>query len=173
MALRTSLGKLLKNSNIFITYITNYNIPIKSAYKSQNFTYTLKLKNILAFSDFEINFSYPMKLRKSTIDNEFLSSITSFTSAPMQIVTACGAILFVMSLVLGANTLYNYIAGNAREGFTTVIMLLLLTSSIIMFSLGIIGYYLSKIYEEIKRRPRYIVMDVLNKKTEKGKNKDD
>ena len=91
----------------------------------------------------------------------------------MQIVTACGAILFVMSLVLGANTLYNYIAGNAREGFTTVIMLLLLTSSIIMFSLGIIGYYLSKIYEEIKRRPRYIVMDVLNKKTEKGKNKDD
>ena len=38
----------------------------------------LKLKNILAFSDFEINFSYPMKLRKSTIDNEFLSSITSF-----------------------------------------------------------------------------------------------
>ncbi len=102
-----------------------------------------------------------------------VSSITSFTSAPMQIVTACGAILFVMSLVLGANTLYNYIAGNAREGFTTVIMLLLLTSSIIMFSLGIIGYYLSKIYEEIKRRPRYIVIDVLNKKTEKGKNKDD
>ena len=43
LALRTSLGKLLKNSNIFITYITNYNIPIKSTCKSQNFTYTFIL----------------------------------------------------------------------------------------------------------------------------------
>ena len=43
------------------------------------------------------------------------------------------------------------------EGFTTVILLILLIGSIIMMSLGIIGYYISKIYEEVKGRPRYLI----------------
>ena len=78
-----------------------------------------------------------------------INSITSYTSSPMQIVTGFGIILFVISLVLAINTLYNKIIGNALKGFTTVILLQLFTSSIIMFSLRIIGHYLSKIYEEI------------------------
>lgn len=89
-----------------------------------------------------------------------INSITSFTSSPMQIVTIFGVILFVISLILAINTLYNKIVGNALKGFTTVILLQLFTSSIIMFSLGIIGYYLSKIYEEIKNRPRYIIGEI-------------
>lgn len=92
-----------------------------------------------------------------------VNNITSFTSAPMQIVTVCGVITFIISLVLGVNTLYNKIWGDASAGFSTVIILQLLTSSIIMFSLGIIGYYISKIYEEIKQRPRYIIRDIVRK----------
>ena len=49
--------------------------------------------------------------------------------------------------------------GQALEGFTTVILLLLLIGSVLMICLGIIGYYIAKIYEEIKDRPRYIVAD--------------
>lgn len=103
-----------------------------------------------------------------------INSITSFTSAPMQIVTICGVIMFLISAILGVNTLYNKISGNSLEGFSTVILLQLLTSGIIMFSLGIIGYYLSKIYEEIKCRPRYIVSDVIerNKKKEEPSDSD-
>ena len=52
-----------------------------------------------------------------------------------------------------------------NQGF---ILLQLITSAIIMFSLGIIGYYLSKIYEEIKQRPRYIISEKLNMDGEKG-----
>ncbi|MBE6836824.1 MAG: glycosyltransferase [Ruminococcus sp.] len=98
-----------------------------------------------------------------------INSITSFTSAPLQIVTGCGMVLFVVAVILGIQTIWNYFSGNALEGFTTVIMLLLITSSIIMFSLGIIGYYLSKIYEEIKQRPRFIIRDVINKNDRKEK----
>ena len=47
------------------------------------------------------------------------------------------------------------------EGFTTVIILLLIIGSMIMVSLGIIGYYLSRIYDEIKGRPRYIVNEIV------------
>jgi len=90
-----------------------------------------------------------------------ISSITSFSSIPMQLVTIFGFILFVISAVLGINTIYNKLSGQSLEGFSTVILLQLLTSSVIMFSLGIIGYYLSKIYEEIKNRPRFIVGEIL------------
>lgn len=98
-----------------------------------------------------------------------VDSITSFTSAPLHVVTVCGVLMLIIAAVLAANTLYNKIVGNSLEGFTTVILLQLLTSSIIMISLGIIGYYLSKIYEEIKRRPRYIVSELKNIKCEDKK----
>lgn len=93
--------------------------------------------------------------------NYAISSITSYTSAPMQLVTVVGIITFIISVILGINTLYNKLSGRSLEGFSTVILLQLFTSSVIMFSLGIIGYYLAKIYEEIKRRPRYIVNEVI------------
>ncbi|MBP3271170.1 MAG: glycosyltransferase family 2 protein [Ruminococcus sp.] len=91
-----------------------------------------------------------------------ITSITSFTSAPMQIVTVLGVITFVIALIFGINTLVNKFTGRSAEGFPTVILLQLITSAIIMFSLGIIGYYLAKIYEEIKQRPRYIISEKLN-----------
>lgn len=96
--------------------------------------------------------------------NYAISSITSYTSAPMQLVTVVGVITFIISVILGINTLYNKLSGRSLEGFSTVILLQLFTSSVIMFSLGIIGYYLAKIYEEIKRRPRYIVNEVIESK---------
>ena len=92
-----------------------------------------------------------------------VNSITSFTSAPLQLVTLFGAVTFIISVVLGVETLWNKIWGNSAEGFPTVIILQLLTSSIIMFSLGIIGYYVSNIYEEIKNRPRYIISEKISK----------
>ncbi len=98
-----------------------------------------------------------------------ISSVTSFTCAPMQLVTGCGVLLFIISLILGVQTIYNYVTGNSLEGFTTVILLLLIIGSVIMFSLGIIGYYLEKIYEEIKKRPKFIIRDILNN----GKDKKD
>ena len=79
----------------------------------------------------------------------------------MQIVTVCGIIFFVFAVVFGIQSLYMYAAGHAMEGFTTVILLLLLIGSILMFSLGVIGYYISKIYDEVKMRPRYIISKVI------------
>lgn len=84
-------------------------------------------------------------------------AITSYTSAPLQLITAFGGIMFLFSIVLGIQTLARYLTGNAMEGFTTVILLLLFIGSMLMISLGIIGLYLTKIYHELKGRPRYLV----------------
>ena len=88
-----------------------------------------------------------------------LSSITSFTNVPMQIITVSGILFFIFALILGVQTIVNFCTGNAADGFSTVILLILITGSILMLGIGIIGYYLSKIYEEIKCRPRYIVSE--------------
>ena len=85
------------------------------------------------------------------------SNLTSFSSAPMHIITILGAVIFIFSLVFGVISLVQKICGVALGGFTTVIIMLGFIGSIIMMSLGIIGYYLSKIYEELKGRPRYII----------------
>lgn len=84
------------------------------------------------------------------------SNIASYSSAPMQIVTVLGVMTLLFSLVLGVQTLWNWAHG-AADGFTTVIVLVLLIGSILMISLGIIGYYISQIFVEIKARPRYLV----------------
>ena len=88
-----------------------------------------------------------------------VSNITAFTSMPLHLVTLFGMVTLLVSLVLGVIALVQKIMGVALGGFTTVIILLLFLGSLIMISLGIIGYYVGNIYEEIKDRPRYIVAD--------------
>ena len=89
-------------------------------------------------------------------------NISSFTTLPMQIVTFLGIITFLISFCFSILTLYQKVSGVALGGFTTVIILLGFIGSIIMISLGIIGYYISKIYEEIKGRPKYIISERIN-----------
>lgn len=86
-----------------------------------------------------------------------LTNISSFSSAPLHIVTVLGFIMLAVAVVLGVIALVQKISGVALGGFTTVILLLLFASSLIMISLGIIGYYIARIYDEIKGRPRYII----------------
>lgn len=86
-----------------------------------------------------------------------IRNITSFSGAPMQIVTFLGWLMLLASAILGVQSLYRYFSGTALEGFTTVILLQLIIGSVLMISLGIIGHYISRIYDEIKARPRYII----------------
>ena len=91
-----------------------------------------------------------------------INNITSFSAAPMQLVTGCGIIFFIFAVIFGVYSIVKYFLGYSLEGFTTVILLMLIIGGILMFSLGIIGYYISKIYEEIQLRPRYIVSETTN-----------
>lgn len=84
-------------------------------------------------------------------------NIVGFSSAPLQMITVAGVLTLLLAVVLGIQSLVKYFCGHALEGFTTVILLLLIIGSLIMLSLGIIGIYIAKIYEEVKGRPRYFI----------------
>jgi glycosyltransferase involved in cell wall biosynthesis len=86
-----------------------------------------------------------------------LTNLAAFSAAPMQIVTGLGAVMLAASLVLGIIALCQKFAGRALGGFTTVIILQLFIGSITMISLGIIGYYIARMYDEVKGRPRFII----------------
>jgi hypothetical protein len=58
---------------------------------------------------------------------------------------------------VGADAVIAWFQGRAVSGFATTIITLLVVGSFIMISLGIIGEYLAKIYDEIKARPSYLV----------------
>jgi polyisoprenyl-phosphate glycosyltransferase len=88
-----------------------------------------------------------------------LTGITAFSSFPLHLVTFAGLIFLGLSVLLGIETVYLKLTGQAVSGFATVILLELIIGSLLMISLGIIGEYLARIYEEVKGRPRYIVQE--------------
>jgi polyisoprenyl-phosphate glycosyltransferase len=97
-----------------------------------------------------------------------ITGITAFSSLPLQFVTFAGAFFLVFSILLGAQTIYLKVSGQAVSGFATVILLELIIGSFLMISLGIIGEYLARIYREVKGRPRYLVTESTEAKDGKG-----
>ncbi len=86
-----------------------------------------------------------------------ITALTSFTSLPLRIVTFLGFATMILGFFVAGDTILSLIKGQSVSGFATIIISLLLIGSFIMISLGIIGEYIAKIYEEVKARPHYLV----------------
>ena len=96
-----------------------------------------------------------------------VSNISAYSTAPMQIVTVLGVMMLIITAIFSIWALIDKIRGIALEGMTTVIIILIFIGSIMMISLGIIGYYVARIYDEIKGRPKYIVSSTCRSKEER------
>jgi len=86
-----------------------------------------------------------------------VTATVAFTSAPLRIVTFLGLFTLVFGFAVGVEALTTWLQGRAVSGITTIIITILIVGSVIMISLGIIGEYIAKIYDEIKARPAYLV----------------
>jgi glycosyltransferase involved in cell wall biosynthesis len=90
------------------------------------------------------------------------STIISFSSLPLRLVTWLGAIGILFSIGLTLQTLWYQWQGYAEAGFPTVILLILGMGSMILLGLGLIGEYIAEIYREVKRRPVYVISQSLS-----------
>lgn len=90
-----------------------------------------------------------------------IHSVTSYTAAPLYASAVLGFMLLVAFVFLFIQTIVMKLLGHAASGFTTVIALQLVIGGILMMSVGVIGIYIEKIYEEVKARPRYILQSVV------------
>jgi polyisoprenyl-phosphate glycosyltransferase len=86
-----------------------------------------------------------------------IDSILSFTTFPLVLIAVAGVVTTGIGSVLGGIALYQWATGAAVSGFTTVILMLLIFSGLILVSLGTMSLYLGRLFEEVKRRPLYVV----------------
>lgn len=86
-----------------------------------------------------------------------LNAIVSFTSAPLRIVTVLGLVTLLFGFLVAVETLWSWFMGQSVSGFATIMITILLLGSFVMISLGVMGEYIAKIYDEIKARPTYLV----------------
>ncbi|MCL2545563.1 MAG: glycosyltransferase family 2 protein [Oscillospiraceae bacterium] len=92
-----------------------------------------------------------------------VNSMLSYTGKPIYLTLFFSVLFGIGAMILGVHTLYNYFAGHAVSGFSTVILLLLTIGALILFSLCIIGAYIARIYDEVKNRPQYIISETTRK----------
>lgn len=88
--------------------------------------------------------------------------ITSFSVKPIRLVFSTGVVIFAVSLVMLLYALISKLAGHTSAGWTSLMGSIWMLGGIQLLGLGIVGEYIGKIYNETKRRPRFIIESVLN-----------
>ena len=92
-----------------------------------------------------------------------LDGITSFSIKPIRMILTLGVIILIISVLMLIYSLVSKLWGNTVSGWTSLVCSIWALGGIQMISLGVIGEYIGKIYNETKRRPRFIVETVLDK----------
>ena len=91
-----------------------------------------------------------------------IDALTAFSKTPLRVIGALGVSLFLFSMGLGLYYLVSYLAhGVPVQGFTTIVVLMLLLHSVTFMFLGVLGEYLSRIFDDSKGRPRVIIADAV------------
>jgi dolichol-phosphate mannosyltransferase len=91
-----------------------------------------------------------------------LNGILSFSSRPLRLATNLGFVCILVAVLVVVYGLARYAAGDVVRGWTSTIVIVLFLGGIQLFTIGIIGEYLSRIYDEIKGRPLYVVEEEIN-----------
>ena len=95
----------------------------------------------------------PLRLLRLSLDG-----LTAFTSWPLRAVSGAGILLALVALGYAAFLIGRYLVwGNEVEGWTTIVVSLMLFAGIQLMSIGIVGEYVVRIFEEVKARPLYVV----------------
>lgn len=162
----------------FLKYISEIDIPVDAGdfrlvdkkiidllrnFKEKN----IYLRGLISYIGFsQIGIEYNRRKRKSGKSKfNFLqniklafTAIISFSKKPLSIIFAVGLFVFILSLILSVFYLILYISGAiVVQGFTTLILIILLFFGMTFLFIGIIALYLGQIQDEVKNRPTYII----------------
>ncbi|MGX3010962.1 glycosyltransferase [Helicobacter sp. 23-1044] len=131
----------------------------------------LFLRGIVPLLGFKSEIVYYKQMARAAGDSKYpfvklfslaLDGITSFSIAPLRIMSVFGVILFALCGIYGAYAIYvKFFTATPLAGWTSMIMVLLFFGGMQFLGLGIIGEYIGKIYKEVKRRPIYIIDEIL------------
>ena len=87
-----------------------------------------------------------------------MEAVTSFSVAPLRFITGIGFLVFVLSILMGLWTLWvKLFTERAVPGWASTMLPIYFLGGIQILSIGVLGEYLGKVYQETKGRPRYII----------------
>ena len=86
-----------------------------------------------------------------------VEGITSLSTKPIKIITLLGMVIFIISLGMTAYSFYLHYYGDTEPGWSSIICSIWCLCGLILFSIGVVGEYVGKIYLETKQRPRFVV----------------
>ena len=90
--------------------------------------------------------------------------MTGFSTVPMQLFSALGFAVSILSVLFGIALVVRRLIGGAEaaeQGMFTLFALTFLLIGVTLFGLGLLGEYVGRTYEEVRRRPRYLIAAVL------------
>jgi dolichol-phosphate mannosyltransferase len=89
-----------------------------------------------------------------------LEGIVPFSVFPLRLIALLGAATALLGVMFGVFALFAHLGGRAERGWTSIVGLVLIFGGVQLLSLGVVSEYVGRIYEEVKRRPRYVIDDV-------------
>ena len=117
----------------------------------------LGFKETNVYFDCNDRFAGESKYTKKKMFNFAMDGITSFSVQPLRIITLIGLVCLGISIVEMVYILVVYFQGRAIQGWASLLFSVWFLGGLLLFSLGVVGEYIGKIYKEVKRRPRYII----------------
>lgn len=87
--------------------------------------------------------------------------VTSFSVQPLHLIAILGLLIMVLSVLFGIYAVVVYLCGQTIRGWTSILVAISFFGGLQMLCIGVLGEYISKIYKEVKRRPRYIIETTL------------
>jgi dolichol-phosphate mannosyltransferase len=96
-------------------------------------------------------------------------ALTGFSSAPLKLASHAGMWLSLGSLLILAYIVYAWIAGQSIQGWTSLMLVVVLLGAVQMFVLALMGEYIGRLYNEAKGRPLYVVQEVAGGELAKGR----
>lgn len=83
--------------------------------------------------------------------------VTSFSVRPIKLLFLVSLFMLIVSIGFVGYALYRRYEGEAMDGWTSLMMSIWFIGGLQLLGIGLIGEYIGKIYQEVKRRPRYVV----------------
>ncbi|MFC2138730.1 glycosyltransferase family 2 protein, partial [Bacteroidota bacterium] len=91
-----------------------------------------------------------------------IDGITSFSSKPLKLATYLGFLILFITFIYALYIIAVFIKGNTIPGWTSLILVVIFIGSIQLITIGIIGEYIRRIFNESKARPHYFIKDTIN-----------
>lgn len=95
-----------------------------------------------------------------------LDGITSFSTVPLRLATQMGFVFGALAILYGLRVLWVWVMGGTVQGWASTILAVLVLSSAQLVTLGILGEYIGRIFDEVRGRPLYFVREVASREGE-------